>query len=242
MNCRDVRSHIVDLARHTAGPEQARATRAHVMACESCRRAFEGEQALSATLDALARANNIYEPAAGLERGVLAAWDRRSQRGRTGSRLPAAAAATLAIAAAAALLIVRPEQGAERLEVPAADAPSVASVETREPSGPQPGAEAASPAAAGVARRPRRASVAEPRASASRSAVRGGEVMTFVPIWPGDPVADGPLQLMRVRLSRASLAGFGLLIDELGTDVNLQADVLVGEDGVARAIRLVPFD
>jgi hypothetical protein len=47
---------------------------------------------------------------------------------------------------------------------------------------------------------------------------------------------------MRVRLSRRSLAGFGVPIEEASAADDLQADVLVGEDGVARAIRLVPIE
>jgi hypothetical protein len=219
--------------------------REHVRACASCRRALEGDEALTASLAALARADETFEPAAGLERGVLAAWDRRGLRDRAGSTLPAAAAAVLAMAALAAFLIVRLQPDANRIDLPPADARTAALSGPRQPPAPAPRERAEIPPVEvnSAADRTRPAGGTAPvRTSAPRETAGDRDVVTFVPLWPGDPVADGPLQLMRVRLSRASLAGFGLPIDELGTDANLQADVLVGEDGVARAIRLVPFD
>ena len=74
-------------------------------------------------------------------------------------------------------------------------------------------------------------------------------VDTFTPLAPfGDADLRGPTRVIRVRLPRASLTGGGSLTgtvspprdrddrdDGSGT---VQADILVGEDGMARAIRL----
>jgi hypothetical protein len=46
-------------------------------------------------------------------------------------------------------------------------------------------------------------------------------------------------QLVRVELPRAALARFGLLLDMDHADERVKADVLVGTDGLARAIRFV---
>jgi hypothetical protein len=55
------------------------------------------------------------------------------------------------------------------------------------------------------------------------------------------PVTGG--QLVRLEVSRAALASFGLPADSLGSRPGtVLADVLVGEDGLARAVRFVRPD
>jgi len=70
---------------------------------------------------------------------------------------------------------------------------------------------------------------------------RGTEVGTgFLPVAGADPFE--PLErgrLVRVRLPRVSLAAFGLPMNEDRAATTVTADVLLGEDGVARAIRFV---
>ena len=73
-------------------------------------------------------------------------------------------------------------------------------------------------------------------------AVSTGEVMTgFLPLTYGDvPTADG--QIVRLEVPRAALASFGLgPLDGLEGAISgtVQADVFVGEDGIARAVRFV---
>jgi hypothetical protein len=46
-------------------------------------------------------------------------------------------------------------------------------------------------------------------------------------------------QLVRVRLPRESMRSFGLPVNEDRLDPAVKADVLIGEDGIARAIRFV---
>jgi heme exporter protein D len=46
-------------------------------------------------------------------------------------------------------------------------------------------------------------------------------------------------QLVRVRLPRESMRSFGLPVNEDRLDPVVKADVLIGEDGIARAIRFV---
>ena len=46
-------------------------------------------------------------------------------------------------------------------------------------------------------------------------------------------------QLVRVRLPRESMRSFGLPVNEDRVEAAVKADVLIGEDGIARAIRFV---
>jgi hypothetical protein len=69
-----------------------------------------------------------------------------------------------------------------------------------------------------------------------------GEVTTaFLPLpYSGVPMSDG--QIVRIEVPRAALARFGLLpVDSVSTEITgtVLADVIVGEDGLARAVRFV---
>jgi hypothetical protein len=64
--------------------------------------------------------------------------------------------------------------------------------------------------------------------------------MEFLPLIYGNvPTSDG--QIVRMEVPRAALASFGLSsVDALGTSLDtVLADVLVGEDGLARGVRFV---
>jgi len=62
----------------------------------------------------------------------------------------------------------------------------------------------------------------------------------FMPVGYGSPMSlqDGG-QVMRVELPRSALAGFGLPVNMDRVNERVKADVLVGTDGQARAIRFV---
>jgi hypothetical protein len=71
------------------------------------------------------------------------------------------------------------------------------------------------------------------RAVAKREIVTG-----FIPVMlDPDPLERG--RLVRVRMPRSALTAFGLPVNEERFEERIQADVLVGEDGLARAIRFV---
>ena len=66
------------------------------------------------------------------------------------------------------------------------------------------------------------------------------DVAVFVPLLPvTEQDRNDALQIVRVRLPRSALIGFGVPIDESHAAEPLQADVLLGEDGLARGIRFV---
>jgi len=69
----------------------------------------------------------------------------------------------------------------------------------------------------------------------------GNEIATdFLPVGYTSPMnlQDGG-QVMRVELPRSALAGFGLPVNMARVNERVKADVLVGPDGQARAIRFV---
>jgi len=63
----------------------------------------------------------------------------------------------------------------------------------------------------------------------------------FLPMGYGDPVSslEGGVQMVRVELPRTALLSFGFPMSEERAPEPIKADVLVGEDGRARAIRFV---
>jgi hypothetical protein len=65
------------------------------------------------------------------------------------------------------------------------------------------------------------------------------EVVTeFIPVvYDPEPVELG--RMVRVRLPRSALAAFGLPMNEQRAEEAIQADVVLGEDGLARAVRFV---
>jgi anti-sigma factor RsiW len=80
---------------------------------------------------------------------------------------------------------------------------------------------------------------------ANGAAVNGDEpaseiATAFIPLDTGRGLAPADsLQLVRVELPRAALVSFGLPMNVERADQRIKADILVGNDGVARAIRFV---
>ena len=90
----------------------------------------------------------------------------------------------------------------------------------------------------------RRAPVASSHAASSNATANDDRVeiaTEFMPLVPGGTsgAVDGA-QLMRVELPRAALASMGLPVNvDSGSGERVKADVLLGDDGLARAIRFV---
>jgi hypothetical protein len=70
------------------------------------------------------------------------------------------------------------------------------------------------------------------------------EVATgFFPLMPGfDPEAVESEPLVRVEIPRSVLASFGLPVDVNRIHVPVEADLVIGDDGMTRAIRFVSTD
>jgi hypothetical protein len=71
------------------------------------------------------------------------------------------------------------------------------------------------------------------------AAEAGDEVMTdFIPV-VYDPAPIGRGRLVRVDLPRAALVAFGLPVNEDRNEELVQADLLLDDDGLMRAVRFV---
>ncbi len=94
-------------------------------------------------------------------------------------------------------------------------------------------------AAARAARRAPKAVRRVVRAVPKRRAVTEPEIATgFIPVGYG-PAPLEQASVVRVRLPRSALLSFGLPMNVERMSEPVQADVLLGQDGVARAIRFV---
>ena len=61
----------------------------------------------------------------------------------------------------------------------------------------------------------------------------------FIPLTYGDAELGPDAQMVRVELPRSAMASFGLPVNMDRADQRVKADVLLGSDGLARAIRFV---
>ena len=80
-----------------------------------------------------------------------------------------------------------------------------------------------------------------PTPAAQPSEAADEEIVTeFIPLMNGGQLAPGDAgHLMRVEVPRSALASFGLPVNADRPGGRVKADVLMGEDGIARAIRFV---
>lgn len=184
---------------------------AHSASCAACAAKLAAEQALQADLLALAATGAAAEASPRVEQALLAAL-RRPRRDWTW------------IAVAAGILVV-------------AAAATTTAVLRRDPAPKPVPAVTAEPAPVVVAEAP------QPLPQAPRRAVPQAvrEIRTaFLPLLDGDDldVLDGS-HLVRVRLPRSAMALVGLPISETRAAEPVHADVLLGADGLARAIRFV---
>jgi hypothetical protein len=254
MNCAAFDRLASDLSEGRLEPNALRdEALAHAAACARCARRFDEENALSADLRAFAVATEACETPERIGEDLLMAFRRgltgpapvsaplRPLKGR--SWLWGAAAAMLL---AGTLIAVRESRRGEPARPPSppsktAVAEGVASMAPFAPvHSPKPAPRAATRRAAPTVRAP----VA--RIEPARAEVDEEEAAEFVPLQAGDALGDvESVQLVRVQLSPSAVAALGWTESEeaagrrFSTDLRVSADLVVGQDGVARAIRFV---
>lgn len=224
MNCSPFEPWLIDLARGVAlDADRMEQVRCHLRDCARCEARLERERAVSAALRRLAAdsAAPAWDPAS--ERVLLDAFDAvrmRRKHAHAWFVYPAAAAALVAVA----LTVGWTHEPNGVPAAPTSPPPlRVAAVE------PPVSAAAIDPAKATPVRR-----VARPT---TRPARRAGAAFIS---WPGagDLPAFESGELMRVDLPASVALSLGLVRAARTTVV--QADVLIGQDGFARAVRLAP--
>ena len=249
MNCRDFEADLVDRARGAEiSPTAAERLGEHLEQCAACASRAAIEQRLTESLHALKAAAPALSRQDAMEAHLLRAFAEHQEASQRRAPVPRplfgnpAARAWLA-AAAVLLLAVALWQGTGRWR-PAGPAESARTE-------PAPALNLDKPTAAAPAIDGPRASVSaappaidEPRTRVSDAPPAGDEgVLRFVAL----PTAIGLPRLesgriVRVELPTAVLPAYGLDVVPGPAAAMVEADVLVGQDGQARAIRFVTLD
>ena len=230
MTCSEFEQVVIETSRVTVADAGAIA---HAETCARCRERLENEKALNAALRTLQIEDQALGAGTETEGTLVAEFRKRHPAVSRRWRKPAA------IGAIAAGMVLAMALGLRRNESPVSP-----------PVKPEPQAVAVPAAPQVIApvyrerqkTRPQRLRIARQkpaRQSATLATARNREIMTdFIPVvYDPTPIERG--HLVRVRLPRSAIAAFGLPVNEQHADEPIKADVLVGDDGLARAVRFV---
>lgn len=254
MNCQNFETIINDLAREQIMDAAARsAGTAHASACARCAARLADERMLSAGLRRLAASAAAEQAPARVESRLLA--ELREQKTLTPStevvnsyprhllRWAIAAAAVILVAFALATIsfdgsgIIERVERAQTLNPKGELASPVGVMPT------EPGNVIAATYQPRSVRKPQRRDAihqAKRPAHAVDSSAAQEIATDFIPLVHGDSMnlmESG--QLIRVELPRTALVSFGLPMNMERAGERVKADVVVGNDGLARAIRFV---
>ena len=244
MKCHSLRDAIVEMARgEYAGPGTLAAIESHVEHCAACAALLERERRLSQGLRAL-RAAAPAAPSEAMSRRLLDAFAERqpvqltvareaTRRARNGWLRAAAAV----LVASGGMLLWSSTGNKPATDKPRAASTSVADIRTPDARLPPPSMQLAADvrrgsATAHASRQPRRS-----RQRAYPAVVRA---VGFVALPGAAGLPDfesGEIVRMEIALTSLPAYGIEILPDAQGSPV--EADLLVGQDGQARAIRLV---
>jgi hypothetical protein len=254
MSCRDYEDALLDLARGVLASRDEALLRAHLAQCGPCAARLVREKALTSDLRTLAGATADLRPSASMEARLLAEYQRfRPEQAlaapaaamsiSSGARGPGWTAWRPWLAAAAAVSIVvggaaawRAHSVSVRPGALGVQRQTLATAREAPPALPAPAADGerfqgfeAAPTADGApGRRP-----------APRRLARGAARAEFV-AWPGAralPAFESG-QLVRTELPVSVVPLLGLRVEALPEGGTVAADVIVGQDGMPRAVRL----
>lgn len=222
MKCAGYRGELIEMARGAAAPP---GLAAHLAACADCHERLDMQIALTASMArAVSESSRAVMPR-GAENALLAEFVRvRKPRVRIMPRWVAVAGVAAAIVVAAVLLnsgasktrSVQPQLSAP-IAAPVAEAVAV----TRDP--------ASQPLVAAVRHIPHRAATPAPEPEQPFI-----EVPYTVPLEPFERA-----QMMQVELPVSALIAAGMPVGVADPAARARADVIVGQDGRARAFRVI---
>jgi hypothetical protein len=256
MNCREFERTIIDLgAGHLSGaPAPARAL-AHAESCARCAALLDRELRMTAGLQAVAVEESAINAPERVRDALRAAFDRRQGRQAPAPAPPAvsarparlksiwrmAAAAMLLLSAGGAALWLRGlmaevDDTPNQIPGAAVNRPAPQSPPSKTPEEPA---------------RPRLASRIHSSSAASMAAGRGrwrkpqvkegdgeaGELFQLTSV--AESGATEFTQTIRVEISRSTLLTMGLPVNIDRGEGPIKADIIIGEDGVARAVRIL---
>lgn len=253
MNCKDLDAVMSDLARDQMMDARLRETAlAHAASCAICATRLEDARALTAGLRVAASAARAEAPAR-VEASLVAAFRAHhleSRRPAVGA-IPASSRRWLYIAAgvaAAALIVTMISLTASRNQVlPPPIQQEAKQSPPAHPEGPsatprleQSIVSSSTPKHKRRLSVPKRAEKPNPGADDSDASSRAEIATDFFPLVNRESLRElDSGQLVRVELPRSALMSFGLPINMERANDRIKADVVVGQDGLARAIRFV---
>lgn len=247
MNCHSFSSMVMDLARGQLDGEARRQALAHAETCSKCAARLADERALTAGLRALAASQQAEQAPVRVEAALRLAFRRQAA--------PAAAPAVMrwsprwrwALATVAALLLI----GAVWVLKLRTPAPATAG---RGPAAKPAALPAPQPAPVGTVILARPGLKAAPARTTARAqkrkrppqagAVRNGEEreteggflpLPYAPAWGSGESA----MVVRGEMPRSALVSLGLPVNAARAAEPMKVDLVLGQDGVARAIRFV---
>jgi hypothetical protein len=228
----------------------------HVASCQRCALRLADERELTAGLRALAVASAAEAPAR-IEASLLGAFREQQAALRTPltSRrathrwlyVAAGVAALVAIVMLISLTISRTRDSGQQQKPEQAIVTPTAPAQHQEPAPgltkplapPEQKPSVNAPAAGAVSRRAKKTGATR-GAELSNDATTEAEIVTeFFPLMNRGAGQLDSGQVVRVELPRSALMSFGLPMNMDRADERIKADVVVGNDGLARAIRFV---
>ena len=243
MKCQSLRDAIVEMARgEHAGSGTRAAIESHLEHCAACAALLERERRLSQGLRALSAAAP-GAPSQALCRRLLDAFAERQLAQpavtRGASRMAGTAwlrAAAAVLVAAGGVLLWSSTSNKPESDKPRDASAAVAEIRTPEANQPAPAVQSA----ADVRRNATALASQQPRRSRQRALPAVVRPVGFVALPGAAGLPDFESgEIVRIEIPLASLPTYGIEIlpDAQGSPV--EADLLVGQDGQARAIRLV---
>lgn len=242
MNCQDFEATILNMARMQLLEAAARRqTLAHIAECPACADWLAEQQTLTAAIRSTAKSLREENASPHVEHSLRAAFRSQtkvaSQRHRS---LPARRWPRKALLAAAAILLLFLAAGAIRQWLQTDQAPqTTVTLPTPEPETPEPKPEHSSPMVhperqfAGISRQKR----PDIRPKATTTSEDETEFIVLANAIELVPLESG--QVLRVEIPASALISMGLRITTEDVSKPVLADLLVGQDGLPRAIRFV---
>ena len=259
MNCEDFNNILAELADYRPMPAETRDEGvSHAALCAGCARKLVDARALSANLLHAAGAESEVAPAR-VKENVLAAFVAQREAetlsqsvvdisSRSKSFWWTAAAAAIAAVIVLAVLLPgwrkQPPTVAppDFVKAPPVEIPTIKPIETPEaPPVNRPSNRPAGTSEAAINRRPFRSVTQREKARQGTSeTVAQNTSSEYLPLtYLATATAMDTGTVVRVRLSRAALVSLGIPVNIESQSDSVRADIVVGDDGVARAIRLV---
>src|SRR5262245_38673020 len=259
MNCQEFEPIVIELARNQLLDSSARDRGLeHVQRCAPCAMLLVEEQALSENLRAFSAQAAAEEIPARLEIALLTAFRQRVAAPTLATTMPPAKRRRPLAAAALALLAFALSLAGWIMPSPERKSSATSSI--HDVSIPTPIGISATPEKSGKALQqidtvrqiawpiPDSTKQKHQKRMAPTSAMRQSTsvgaphefVTQFFPVMQGSeliPMEGG--QIVRVRMPRSNLIPLGIPLNQERASETIQADVLVSNDGLARAIRLV---